>query len=133
MTDLDRNDLEPIAETETEFEAQTKAVVLRSEGIECVVVHNAPSWTGQMSLSPTGRGAFVLVKRQDADQARKILQERIDDSVDLDWDEVDVGEREDTLPLHPINGMPLPAKIAAALIALTLLAGLIVAVLAMIR
>lgn len=133
MTDLDRDDLEPIAETETEFEAQTKAAVLRSEGIECAVVCNAPSWTGQMSLSPTGRGAFVLVKRQDADQARKILEQRIDDSVDLDWDEVDVGEREDTLPLRPINGMPLPAKIAAALIALILLAGLIVAVLVIIR
>ena len=131
MTNHD--DLEPIATTETEFEAQTKAVVLRAEGIECAVVGNAPSWTGQMSLSPTGRGAFVLVKRQDADQARKILQQRIDDSVDLDWDEVDVGEREDALPLHPVNGMPLPAKIAAALIALTLLAGLIVAVLVIIR
>ena len=133
MTDLDRNDLEPIAETATEFEAQTKAAVLRAEGIDCAVVGNAPSWTGQMSLSPTGRGAFVLVKRQDADQARKLLQERIDDSVDLDWDEVDVGEREDTLPLHAVNGMPLPAKIAAVLIALTLLAGLIVAVLVIIR
>ncbi len=131
MTDQD--DLEPVAATETEFEAQTKAVVLRAEGIECAVVHNAPSWTGQMSLSPTGRGAFVLVKRQDADQARKILQQRIDDSVDLDWDEVDVGEREDTLPLRQINGMPILAKIAAALIALTLLAGLIVAVLVIIR
>jgi hypothetical protein len=133
MTDLDRNDLEPIAETATEFEAQTKAAVLRSEGIECAVVCNAPSWTGQMSLSPTGRGAFVLVKRQDANQARQILKQRIDDSVDLDWDEVDVGEREDALPLRPIKGMPLPAKIAAALIALTLLAGLIVAVLVIIR
>ena len=131
MTNHD--DLEPIATTETEFEAQTKAVVLRAEGIECAVVGNAPSWTGQMSLSPTARGAVVLVKRQDADQARKILQQRIDDSVDLDWDEVDVGEREDALPLRPINGMPLPAKIAAALIALMLLAGLIVAVLVMIR
>ncbi len=133
MTDLDRDDLEPIDETATELEAHTKAAVLRAEGIECAVVHNAPSWTGQMSLSPNGRGAFVLVKRQDADQARKILQQRIDDSVDLDWDEVDVGEREDALPLRPINGMPLPAKIAAALIALILLAGLIVAVLVIIR
>lgn len=131
MTEQD--DLEPVATTETEFEAQTKAEVLRSEGIECAVVHNAPSWTGQMSLSPTGRGAFVLVKRQDADQARKILEQRIDDSVDLDWDEVDVGEREDTLPLRPVNGMPLPAKIAAVLVALMLLAGLIVAVLVIMR
>ncbi len=133
MTDLDRNDLEPIAQTDTEFEAQTKAAVLRSEGIDCAVVGNAPSWTGQMSLSPTGRGAFVLVKHQDVEQARKILQQRIDDSVDLDWDKVDVGEREDVLPLRPVNGMPMLAKIAAALIALTLLAGLIVAVLVMIR
>ncbi len=131
MTNQD--DLEPIAETKTEFEAQTKAAILRAEGIDCCVVHNAPSWTGQMSLSPTARGAFVLVKRQDADQARKILEQRIDDSVDLDWDEVDVGEREDALPLRPINSMPLPAKIAAALIALTLLAGLIVAVLVIIQ
>ncbi|MCZ6817444.1 MAG: hypothetical protein O7F76_12215 [Planctomycetota bacterium] len=131
MTNHD--DLEPIAETKTEFEAQTKAAVLRAEGIDCCVVHNAPSWTGQMSLSPTARGAFVLVKRQDADQARKILKQRIDDSVDLDWDEVDVGEREDTLPLRAVKGMPILAKIAAALIALTLIAGLIVAVFVIIR
>ncbi len=130
---INQDDLEPIAQTDTEFEAQTKAAVLRAEGIDCAVISNAPSWTGQMPVSPTGRGAFVLVKRQDADQARKILEQRIADSVDLDWDEVDVGEREDTLPLRPVNGMPLPAKIAAALIALTLLAGLIVAVLAIIR
>ena len=44
--------------------------------------------------------------------------------VDLDWDEVDVGERDDDLPLTPVNRMPLLARIgfavAVAVLILTL-------------
>ena len=127
------DDLEQIAQTETEFEAQTKAAILRGEGIDCTVISNAPSWTGQMPVSPTGRGAFVLVKRQDVDQARKLLEQRIDDSVDLDWDEVDVGEREDSLPLRPVDHMPLPVRIALVLIGLVVFTSLIGAIISMIR
>ena len=134
MTQINDKAADPIAvaTTATEFEAQTKAAVLEAEGINCRVVSNAPWWTGQLALSASHAGAAVLVAAADADRARDILKDRIDDSVDLDWDEVDVGEREDSLPLRPINSMPLPAKIAATVVALTLIGSLLGAIVMMI-
>lgn len=119
------NDMAVVAITATEFEAQTKAAVLRSEGIDCTVTRNAPSWTGHVSISPTAWGVTVWVCRQDLERAQGVLHQAVADSVDLDWDEVDVGEREDNLPLRPVGRMPLLAKVAvavaAALILLTVL------------
>ena len=134
MTQIDDNASDPVqvATTATEFEAQTKAAVLEAEGINCRVVSNAPSWTGQIPLSPSGAGAVVLVAAADADRARDILKDRIADSVDLDWDEIDVGEREDTLPLRPLGSMPMPAKIATAVTALILIASVIGGIIMMI-
>ena len=122
------NDMAVVAITATEFEAQTKAAVLRSEGIDCTVMCNAPSWTGQVSISATARGAMVWARRQDLERAQGVLHQAVADSVDLDWDEIDVGEREDNLPLRPVNQMPWLAKVAfavaAALILLTVLLAL---------
>ncbi len=122
------NDMAVVATTATEFEAQTKAAVLRSEGIDCTVTRNAPSWTGHVSISPTAWGATVWVRRHDLQSALGVLHQAIADSVDLDWDEVDVGEREDDLPLRPVGQMPWLAKVAfavaAALILLTVLLAL---------
>ncbi len=122
------NDMAVVAITATEFEAQTKAAVLRSEGIDCTVTHNAPSWTGHVSISPTAWGVTVWVCQRDLKSAQGVLQQAIADSVDLDWDEVDVGEREDQLPLRPVGQMPWLAKlafaVAAALILLTVLLAL---------
>ena len=106
------NDIAVVAVTETEFEARAKAAVLESEGIRAMVTTNAPSWTGQMPVSPTARGASVLVNCEDLDRARSLLRQVVEDSVDLDWDEVDVGEREDDLPLHTVGRMPPLAKVA---------------------
>ena len=127
MTQIDDNANDPVivASAATEFEAQAKAAVLEAEGITCRVVSNSPSWTGQIPLSPSGAGAVVLVAAADADRAGDILKDRIADSVDLDWDEVDVGEREDTLPLRPLGSMPMPAKIATMVTALILIASVI--------
>ncbi len=108
-------DLAVVAITETEFEAQTKAAVLRDNGIEAVVTNNAPSWSGRVAISRGEVGASVLVRASDLSRAREILDRAIADSVDLDWDEVDVGKREDDLPLHEVRRMPPLAKIARAL------------------
>lgn len=134
MTQIDDNATDPVtvATTATEFEAQTKAAVLEAEGITCRVVSNSPSWTGQVALSASGAGAVVLVAAEDADRAGDILKDRIADSVDLDWDEIDVGEREDTLPLRPIGSMPMPAKIAATVTGLILIASVIGGIIMMI-
>jgi hypothetical protein len=108
------DDVAVVATADSEFEAQTKAEVLRARGIEATVTYNAPSWTGQLPISPTSRGASVLVHREDLERALAALQGALEESVDIDWDEIDVGKREDDLPLHEVNRMPVPAMIAYA-------------------
>ncbi len=109
-------DLAILITTATEFEAQTKAVVLRAQGIEATVTPNTPSWSGSVPLTPAGSGnATVWVRQEDLARAQKALQQTVEDSVDLDWDEVDVGERVDDLPLRRINRMPLLVRMGFAL------------------
>ncbi len=124
-------DMAVVATTATEFEAQTKAAVLRSEGIDCTVTRNAPWWTGHVSISPTAWGVTVWVCRRDLKSAQGVLQQAIADSVDLDWDQVDVGEREDDLPLRPVNQMPWLAKVAFAVAAMLILLTLLLSLFAM--
>ena len=78
----------------SEFAAQTKAAVLQDEGIEAFVFSAERSWTGGLGISPSGAGVPVWVRRSMLERAQSALQQRIADSVDLDWDEVDVGEPE---------------------------------------
>ncbi len=126
------SDLAAVAETAGDFEAQAKAAILRAGGIEAMVVSNSGSWSSYLRLSPSGIGATVLVRREDRDRARALLRETIADSVDLDWDQVDVGEREDNLPLRPVNRMPLLARIGFAL-AVALVATCVLAIVGLFR
>jgi hypothetical protein len=118
-------DLAVVLTVATEFEAETKAEVIRARGIEATVTRNAPWWTGHLSISPTATGASVLVHREDLERAKALLEQVISDSVDIDWDEIDVGQREDDLPLHKVNRMPPLARvsfvIALVLILITML------------
>jgi hypothetical protein len=119
------DDLTVVATADSEFEAETKAEALRARGLKVMVARNAPSWTGHLSISPTAVGASVLVHREDLERATAILKQVIADSVDIDWDEVDVGEREDDLPLHKVNRMPVLAMasfaVAVAIIGVTVI------------
>ena len=132
MTDVDPAKLVPAVLADGEFAAETKAEVLRAEGIDAFVFAAERSWTGGLGLPGINQQVPVLVKREDVERARKILEQRIEDSVDLDWDEVDVGEREDKLPLHEVGRMPLPARVglavAAAIIVLSAIVAFLVAI-----
>ena len=121
MTSSDFQGLEPVVVVLTEFEAQTKAAVLESEGIECKVIVQTPAWTGSITLGSTLQGTAVMVKPEDLERAKELLDNCVADSVDLDWDEVDVGEREDSLPLGSAGRMPFLAKIALTIFLLSLL------------
>lgn len=79
---------------ESEFAAQTKAALLQDEGIDAYVFAGAQSWTGGLPLGLSTDGVPVWVRKSNLEQAKNILTQRIADSVDLDWDEVDVGEME---------------------------------------
>jgi hypothetical protein len=63
----------------------------------------------------------VWVKHEDLARARQILHERDEASRTLDWDQVDVGEREDSLPLRPVRTVPWLAKLGFALAAAILI------------
>jgi len=122
---MNARDLAVVATADSEFEAETKAEVLRARGLRAMVNRNAPSWTGHLSISPTAVGASVLVHRDDLERATELLKQVIADSVDIDWDEVDVGERQDDLPLQEVGRMPVLAMasfaVAVAVIGITLL------------
>ena len=99
--EADRDDpLVQVAVAETEFAAQTKAAVLHDEGIDAFVFSAERAWTGGLAIASTSPGVPVWVKESDLERAKSTLNQRIADSVDLDWDEVDVGEPEqlDTSP-----------------------------------
>jgi hypothetical protein len=122
---MNAQDLAVVATADSEFEAETKAEVLRARGLKAMVTRNAPSWTGHLSINPRARAAAVLVHRDDLERATAMLKQVIADSVDIDWDEIDVGERADDLPLHKVNRMPILAMasfaVAVAIIAVTVL------------
>lgn len=90
--DHDPDALVPVAHAASEFEAQTKAAILRDAGIECVVFAGERSWLGGASNQLSSEGVPVLARRREADAARRALTRQIEDSVDLDWETVDVGE-----------------------------------------
>ena len=123
-----RDDPAVVVTVPTEFEAHTIAAILKSDGIESIVTNSAPSWTGQMPISPTAGGSAVVVRRADLERAHRVLHESERDSVDLDWDQVDVGQREDNLPVTPVGHMPLPARIAAIVAAAILILSAVLAV-----
>lgn len=94
MTDTqdDPDALVPAAFAKSEFEAQTKAALLHGLGIEAVVHAGERSWIGAAQNTLSGGEVPVLVRRADVDRARAALEQTIEDSVDIDWSEVDVGD-----------------------------------------
>lgn len=77
--------------------------VLEAAGIE-----SAQRVSGSGTLGVFGASAFnptvVLVRRDQLDAAREALRARRDESVDIDWSEVDVGEAEDQLAARIARG-----------------------------
>jgi hypothetical protein len=106
------DDLVTVVSCMTEFEAASKVAVLEDAGIE--------AWTfgahhSALPLSQRFLGVPVQVRAADLNRARTALDENLTDSPSIDWDSVDIGEREDSLPLNPPGRMPLPARIGFVL------------------
>ena len=86
------DDLVTLATRATEFEAQTLVAVLAEAGIEACAFGAIPA------MEPLGQRltpAVVQVRRSDVQLAEAALKQNVADSVDLDWNEVDVGQMED--------------------------------------
>ena len=81
----------------TEFEAETIAAALREQGIPAQVIGGL--LTGMRAEAPVA--AKVIVRTKDLDRARGSLRALKAESVDIDWDEVDVGKPEPDAPALP--------------------------------
>ncbi len=131
-------DIELLIVTATEFEAQTKAVVLRDAGIECkVTVDASRGGTGASSVSPSPHRAAIQVRSVDLDAAKQILAE----AGAVDWEATDVGDPttaaglsdsdEDVAPIHRAR-MPLLARVGWVIAALIVVSMLLIAMLALV-
>lgn len=83
----------------TEFEAETIAETLRAEGIP-TEVFGLSSRVAQWELG-VNTDQRIMVRRQDVLRATEILKANQADSVDLDWDEVDVGKPSPDMVVSP--------------------------------
>jgi len=104
----DPDDLVTIITTETEFEAETLALVLRNAGIEAV---SFGSTFSALPVQQHWNRVPLQVRRRDAERAKAHLRAVKSESVDIDWDSVDIGERVDRTPLTPVGRMPILARV----------------------
>ena len=131
--DDDKSDLARVTQTATEFEAHAKAAVLHEEGIDARVICDAPTWTGHLSLGHNEFVASVWVRREDLEAAQQLLEQTVADSVDIDWDEINVGQPEDETSGEYHQSMPAPAKFAFLVTLIVVLVSLFLAVVLIFR
>lgn len=110
-----------LIQAETEFQANMTVAILADAGIEAIAFGAAH---GALPLSARFLRVPVQVRASQLEQAKAVLASNPSDTGALNWDDVDLGEREDALPLKTSRGMPLVARIAFVVAALLLLAGI---------
>lgn len=116
------NDLQTVVVAKTEFEAHAVVAVLKEAGIEAFAFGYVKQ---ALPLDMKFTSVPVQVRAEDLQHAKKELKQNVSDSVDLDWDEIDVGEREDEVPLSSERRMPAALR-AIVVIAIVILLVLIV-------
>ena len=110
----------------TEYAANITVVVLADAGIEAKAFGGlATVLPGVYGGAPSVFGVPVQVRARDFEEARQVLSANKRDSIDIDWDAVDVGEREDDSPLTPVGHTPIAATIAMWTGILVFLAGIV--------
>lgn len=87
----DPDTLVTLTTARTDFEAQTIAEALRAQGIP-TEVHGIVASTLQWDIASTDP-IKVVVRREDLDRAKNTLRAIKADSVDIDWSEIDTGDR----------------------------------------
>ncbi|MEM9167645.1 MAG: DUF2007 domain-containing protein [Planctomycetota bacterium] len=88
------NTLVPAVDAPGPAAAHAMASALRDAGIEAFVFDTAKTalqWEAPGIIAPYQ----VHVARADLEHARAVLEQNRDDSIDIDWSEVDVGQPED--------------------------------------
>ncbi|MCH2135131.1 MAG: hypothetical protein MK101_00960 [Phycisphaerales bacterium] len=127
----DPDRLVTVTSAATEFAANVAVAVLADHGIEAKAFAGLASWWG---VGGPGKGSTfwnipVQVRARDLERARAALTENKRDSVDIDWDAVELGDREDDAPLTPIGHTPMIVRVAIwlglALMLAALIAGIV--------
>ena len=113
-------DLVTLMILQTEFEANILAVILRDHGIDAFVFASAGIGMG-VYLSGGTVGVPLQVSRENVDTARQVLIENKRNSIDIDWDELELAGSDQTKPEYAL--MPVSARIIA------LLSGILVVIL----
>ena len=121
------DDLVTLTTVETQFQAGIIVAVLEDTGIK------AFSFGALNALYPISQRitpVVVQVRQGDLEAARAALKQNVADSVDIDWDEVDVGELEDAAPSKPRDHrrMPFLSRLGFVAALLAILAMFILAV-----
>lgn len=109
----------------SEFAANAIVVVLEDAGIPAVAFGTVQSGFGLGH--PIVFGTPVQVRSEDLELAQATLNQARQDSIDIDWDQVELGEREDQLPLGQ-GGVSLALALGFTATALVLLTGLVAAI-----
>lgn len=86
--ETDPNTLVPLTTARTDFEAETIAEALRAQGIRAEVFAAAASMIQTVAVP-----VQVLVQEKDLANAKNALRAIKAESVDIDWSEVDTGDR----------------------------------------
>jgi hypothetical protein len=104
----------------SEFEANLLAIVLRDHDIEAFVFGTSTLGIG-ISLSST-LGVQLQVRAEDLVRAKQVLAANKRDSIDIDWDELQLAGSDNEV--HTPAMMRIPAKIAFTVTAIVLLVGI---------
>lgn len=122
--------LETLLVATSEFAANAIVVVLADAGIEAKAFGSIQGGFGlAIGCYTAGWGTPVQVRSCDVVEAQRALDQAKQDSIDIDWDTVELGTFEGTIS-KPSSGLPIAIKIAFFATALTVLVGIVAAVLA---
>ncbi len=129
MTNEDPDQLVTITTATSEFTAHILIAILDDAGsnaMSCGSTGTALGVTGQVANARWG--VPVQVRRGDADAAKSVLLANRRDSIDIDWDMVDVGQPGSSIPTmpHPPIAARVGWLVAATLVVLGLVLGLII-------
>ena len=112
----------------SEFEANLLAIVLRDNDIEAFVFGSSASGIG-VPFSGGTIGIPLQVRQDDVDKAAQVLAANKRNSIDIDWDELELAGSD--VEVYKPTTMRFPAKLAFTVTAFVLLAGILFHLLSM--
>ncbi len=128
----DPDQLVTLTTATSEFTAHLLLAILEDAGIDAFTFGSTGTTLGVTGQSTNPRwGVPVQVRRRDLDRARSTLQANRRDSVDIDWDMVDVGAEVQGTGQHA-GGPPVAARFAWMVAVTLVLIGLIAAVIVLV-